>query len=178
PRCWPEIPRPVSRLGERALARSLDLSSAAVDQLDPVAVRIAHEAKERAAFAHAIRLALRLDPLLAQAREGRGEVVDRESDVPVPRSELVGVDPEVVRQFEPILVAGQAHEDVDRLVADRQPPALLEAERGVERDRTVDIADAVAGVDQVGHHGIVSAGSSSKSRSRPARTSKTPNASW
>ena len=46
---------------------------------------------------------------------------------------------------------GEVHEDVDRLVADREAADLLEAERLVERDRAVDVGDAVAGVDQVRH---------------------------
>src|SRR6185437_883002 len=49
------------------------------------------------------------------------------------------------------LFAGQAHEDVDRLLADRHPPHLLEAEILVEGDRAVDLADPVAGV-QEGRH--------------------------
>jgi hypothetical protein len=43
---------------------------------------------------------------------------------------------------------GDAEEDVDRLVADRQPPPLLEAERLVEGDRAVGVGVAV-GVDQL-----------------------------
>ena len=57
-----------------------------------------------------------------QALEGRVEIVDRDRDVAVARAELVGVDAEVVGQLEPVAVAGQAHEDVDGLVADRQRP--------------------------------------------------------
>jgi hypothetical protein len=69
--------------------------------------------------------------------------------VVVAGAELVGVDAVVVRQLEPIAVAGQAHEDVDRLVADRHPAPLLEPERLVELDGAVDLADPVAGVNQL-----------------------------
>ena len=55
----------------------------------------------------------------------------------------------VVGQLEPVAVARQAHEDVDRLLADRHPAALLEAERLVEGDGAVDVADPVAGVDEL-----------------------------
>jgi hypothetical protein len=74
---------------------------------------------------------------LVHVRHGDGDVV-------VARPELVLGDAVVVGQLEARAVAGQAHEDVDRLVADRLAAELLEAERLVERDRAVDIADAVA----------------------------------
>jgi hypothetical protein len=48
----------------------------------------------------------------------------------------------------PVAVAGLVHEDVDRLVFDRDASDLLEAERFVEGDRAVDVGDAVAGVDE------------------------------
>ena len=57
----------------------------------------------------------------------------------------------VVGQLEARVLAGQAHEDVDRLVADRHPAGLLEAELLVEGDRAVDVADPVAGVEVGGH---------------------------
>src|SRR5205085_11215591 len=79
----------------------------------------------------------------------RFEIVDRDRAVPVAGAELVRVDAEVVRQLEPVAVTGQAHEDVDRLVANRHPPALLEPERLVERDRPLDIGDPVAGVNEL-----------------------------
>ena len=56
----------------------------------------------------------------------------------------------VVGQLEARVLAGQRHEDVDRLVADRHPPHLLEAELLVEGDRAVDVADPVAGVEEAG----------------------------
>ena len=67
----------------------------------------------------------------------------------VAAAELVLLDAEVVRELEPVAVARQPHEDVDGLVANRQPPSLLEAERLVERHRAVDVRDAVAGVNQL-----------------------------
>jgi L-alanine-DL-glutamate epimerase-like enolase superfamily enzyme len=67
-------------------------------------------------------------------------------------ADLVGlVAADVVGQLEPRPVAGQAHEDVDRLLADRDPADLLEAEPLVEGDRAVEVSDPVAGVDQFGH---------------------------
>src|SRR5438132_10991128 len=65
------------------------LPSAAIDQLDPVAVRVADEADARAALAHAVRLAFGLDALLLQPRQRLVDVVDAHCDVPVARSELV-----------------------------------------------------------------------------------------
>src|SRR5919198_2039333 len=120
-----------------------------LDELDPVPVGIAHEAQARPALPHAIGRALGLDSLSGEALQRRVEIVDRDRDVPVAGAELVAVDAEFVRQLEPIAVAGEAHEDVDRLVADRQPAALLEAERLVEGDRPVDVGDAVAGMNEL-----------------------------
>ena len=94
-------------------------------------------------------LALRVDRLLRELLERPLQVIHCDSDVTVTRPELVAVDAEVVGQLEPIPVSGQAHEDVDRLLADRHPPALLEAECGVEGHRAVDVGDPVAGVDEL-----------------------------
>src|SRR4051794_6975845 len=129
----------------RSTARCLP----ALDELDPVAVRIADEAQARAALADAVRRLLGLDALLAQALEGAVEILHGDRDVVVAGAELVAVDAVVVGQLEPRIVARQAHEDVDRLVADRHPGALLEAERFVEADGTVDVADAIAGVQEL-----------------------------
>src|SRR3954453_13987468 len=63
--------------------RDSQLLPAAVDQLDSVAVRIAHEADERPAFAHAVRLAFGLDALPLQLFERLLHVVDRQRDVAV-----------------------------------------------------------------------------------------------
>jgi hypothetical protein len=74
-----------------------------------------------------------------------------EIDVPVARPDLVGLSAtDVVGQLEPRLVAvfRKAHEDVDRLVADRHPALFHEPERLVEGDRAIDFEDPVAGVDQ------------------------------
>ena len=73
--------------------------------------------------------------------------------MPVGGALVVGVDAVVVRQLEAgrVSVPGDVHEDVDRLVTDREAADLLEAERLVERDRAVDVGDPVAGVNQVRH---------------------------
>src|SRR3954452_19385286 len=131
-----------------ARRRSLT-ASASFDQLDAIAVRITDEADPRAALAHAVRRLLGLDAVPAEPLEGAVEVVDRERDVVVARAELVGVHAVVVGELEPVAVAREAHEDVDRLLADRHPPPLLEAEGLVERDGAIDVADAVAGVEQL-----------------------------
>src|SRR3954451_15133706 len=136
-----------------ASKRGSGIRSAALDQLDAIAVRVAHEADPRPALAHAVGRLLGLDALVLQVREGRIEVGRRDRDVVVAGAELVGLDAVVEGQLQAVLVAGQAHEDVDRLVADRHAPALLEAEGLVEGDRAVDVADAVAGVDERGHRG-------------------------
>ena len=49
-------------------------------------------------------------------------------------------------------VPREAEEDVDGLVADGHPPALLEAERLVEGDAAIDVADPIAGVNEL--HGL------------------------
>src|SRR5579884_313109 len=123
----------------------------ALDDLDPVAVRVAHEAQPRAAVTNGVGRALGLDPLLGQAGQRRVELARRDRDVPVAGADLVRLGlPEVEGQLEAGLVAvlGQPHEHVHGLVPDRQPALLLEAERLVERHRAVDVAYAVTGVDQ------------------------------
>src|SRR5919108_1998028 len=141
--------------------------TAALDQLDPVAVRVAHEADARAlgAASGPVRRLLRIDPVRRQSLERAVEVLDGQRDVVVARPELVGVDPVVVGQLEPRVVTRQPHEHVDRLVPDRHPPALLEPELLVERDRAIDVADAVAGVE-VGRHGSTLAAWPSKAAPR------------
>src|SRR5215213_3560104 len=141
---WP----PCSPHEKTTRRRSLT-ASASFDQLDAVAVRIADEADPRAALAHAVGRLLGLDAVPAEPLEGAVEVVDGERDVVVARAQLVGVHAVVVGQLEPVTVAREPHEDVDRLVADRHPPPLLEAEGLVERDRAIDVADAVAGVEKL-----------------------------
>src|SRR3954454_10643306 len=126
-------------------------SFSAFDQLDAIAIGITHEAKSRAALAHAVRRLLWLDSLLGQLRKNVVEVGDRNRNVVVARAELIGVHAVVVGELEPRAVVGEAHEDVDRLVADREAPDLLHPERLVEGDRAVDVADAITGVDQLAH---------------------------
>jgi hypothetical protein len=65
---------------------------AALDQLDAIAVRVAHEADPRAALADLVRRLLRLDPVTAEPLQRAVEVVDAERDVVVAGAELVGVD--------------------------------------------------------------------------------------
>ncbi len=122
---------------------------ASLDQFDAVSVGIADEAEPRAAFAHRIGRLFRFDSLLFQSLECRIQVVHADGDVPVARSELVGVDAEVVRQLEPGAVFRQAHEHVDRLVSDWEPAHLLESEGFVEGHRAVDLTDPVAGVQEL-----------------------------
>src|SRR5215218_9961871 len=126
-------------------------SRLSLDQLDPVAVRIAYEAESRAALPHSVGRPLGVDAVGRQLLEGAVEVLYRESDVVVAGAELIRVDAVVVGQLEHRVLSGQPHEHVDRLVADRHPRPLLESELLVERDRAVDVADAVAGVE-VGRH--------------------------
>src|SRR3954447_24472171 len=124
------------------------------DQLDPVAIGIADEADAVAlgAAAGAVGGLFGLDPQLRQAGEGVVEVaVDEQGDVVVAAAVLVAGDAVVVGELEARVFAGQGHEDVDRLLADRHPPHLFEAELLVEGDRAVDLADPVAGVEERGH---------------------------
>ena len=137
------------RPGRRGSRRRVSVT---LDELDAVTVGIAHEADARAVLAHRVGRLLGVDSLLGEPAERRVEVRRGDRDVVVARAQLVAVDAEVVGQLESRPVAGQAHEDVDRLVADRQAADLLEAERLVEGDGAVDVADSVAGVDQLGCH--------------------------
>src|SRR4029079_7160017 len=160
---WVARPRPAGRVVERGgltadvavnpprMPRRGARLPPALDDLDPVAVRVPHEADPRAALADGVGRLLRLDPLLLELVERSVEVGRGDRDVVVAGAELVRVDAEVVGQLEAVLVSGQPHEDVDGLVADRHAAALLESEGGVEGDRAVDVADAVAGVDERGH---------------------------
>src|SRR5205807_3950035 len=70
--------------------------------------------------------------------------------VAIAGADLVRVDAVVVCQLQPGLraVVGQTHEHVDRLVANRDPADLVEPERVVEGDRSIDVGDPVAGMDE------------------------------
>src|SRR4051794_24028823 len=110
----------------RARAGSRGASRRALDQLDPVVVRVAHEADAVAALAHGVRRPLGLDALLRELGERAVEVVDRDRDVAVAGADLIGpVLVLVPSQLEPRAVARKAHEDVDRLVANGEPGELL-----------------------------------------------------
>src|SRR4051812_17417420 len=83
----PERARGQARRPLRVLGRR---ESTAVDELDPVAVGVLHEA-DRVLLASAgmVRRLLRLDALLRQPRQQRAEVVDRQRDVAVAGAEVV-----------------------------------------------------------------------------------------
>ena len=98
------------------------------DQLDAVAVGIAHEADARRA--HEVRRALGLHALLVERGEGRVEVVDLDRDVAVAGADLVRLGAVVVvRQLEPGLGIARVGEEMIRgLVADRRGAHVLEAQ--------------------------------------------------
>src|SRR5437660_8018339 len=60
---------PVSAIGVYLTASARRATLPALDQLDPVAIGVAHEAQPRAAVADRVRRTLGLDSLLAKARE-------------------------------------------------------------------------------------------------------------
>src|SRR5262249_47921133 len=60
-----------------------------LDDLDPVAVGVAHEAKPRAALAHGIGRLLGLNPLRGQLGERAIEIVGGDRDVPITGADLV-----------------------------------------------------------------------------------------
>src|SRR3954464_6698766 len=64
-------------------------TSAPFDELDPVAIRIAHEADPRPALTDAVRRLLRVDALRGQVVQRAVEVVDGKRDVVVAGAELV-----------------------------------------------------------------------------------------
>src|ERR1700730_39175 len=123
------------------------ISGRLLNYLDAVAIGVAHEAQPRAALAYRVGRLLGRDALRREALERRVEVIGRDRDVAVGGPDLVGVHAEVVGQLKArhVAVAALVHEHVDRLVADRQASALLEAEGLVEADRALDIGDAIAG---------------------------------
>ena len=106
-------------------ASTIEVGFSPLDQLDPVAVGVAHEAQPVAAVADRVRRPLGLDSLAASRSSAPSRSWVEISDVPVAGADLVGlVTTEVVGQLEPRLgaVIGEAHEHVDRFVADRRPP--------------------------------------------------------
>src|SRR4051812_37033810 len=127
----------------------------AVDQLDPVAVRVLDEADERAALTDAIRLSFRLDALLLQLLERRLEVVDRKRDVAVARADVVRAAVMVERELELLVLAGHAEEVVRRFALavpdDVHVAAELQAERLVEGAALLRIGDPNHGVQVFGH---------------------------
>src|SRR5579864_469293 len=129
-------PAPRSRRRADPAPMAPSLLPAAVDQFDAVVVGIAHEGDERAALAHAIRLALGLDALLLQLRERRAKIVDRICDVAVAGADVVRPPVVVERQLELRVFARSAEEVVRRLLLavsdDVELAAELEAERLVE----------------------------------------------
>src|SRR5205823_3219738 len=111
--------------------------SAAFDQLNSVPVRVPHETQTRATLTDRVGRLLRLDPLLLELGQGLVEVRRGDRDVPVAGADLVRLGAsDVASQLKPRLraVVRKTHEDVDRLVADRDAADLIEAERVVERD--------------------------------------------
>src|SRR5579871_1970356 len=109
------------------------LAPAAIDELDPVVVRVADEAEQRPALAHPVGLALGLDALVLQPREGFREVVHADGDVAVGGPHLVGPAVGVMGQLELLVLAGEGEEVVRGLelavADDGQLATGLHAER-------------------------------------------------
>src|SRR5215210_4231705 len=74
-----------------APAGNVRRSFSALDQLDAIAVGIAHEAESRAALAHGVRRFLGLDALLRELGQNLVQVGHGDRNVVVPRPELVGI---------------------------------------------------------------------------------------
>src|SRR5205085_9776276 len=98
--CVPVVPELLQQLGgaldvgEREgdcarVSRHARRPSAAADELDAVAVRVADETEKATTFAHLVRRALRLDPLLLQPGKRCVEILDADRYVAVARAELV-----------------------------------------------------------------------------------------
>src|SRR5215213_4117908 len=84
-----------------------------LDELDAIAVGVAHEADARCA--DEVGSALGLHALLVKGSEGRVEVVDTDRDVPVARADLVRLGAVVVvRQLQPRLGITRVGEEVIR----------------------------------------------------------------
>ena len=86
-------------------SRALVSRVSRLDQLDAVAVRVAHEADPRAALAHRYGGFSGSMPFSPSCASVAVEVVDGQRDVVVAGAELVGVDAVVVGQLEPVAVA-------------------------------------------------------------------------
>src|SRR5665648_614259 len=127
-----------------------DSQAGLLDDLDAVVVGIFHEHEPRAALADGVRRLLRLDALFSETGQRAVEVVAGDRYVTVSGADVVRIDAEVVGELKArhVAVAGLVHEDVEGLIADRDAPDLLEAERLVKGNRAVDVGDAVAGVDE------------------------------
>src|SRR6059058_5496386 len=118
----------------RAPARARPVSAAAaLDQLDPVAVRVLDEAEPRAALADAVGLALGLDALLGQAPQRAVEVVDADRDVAVAGAEVIRTAVVVVGQLQDRVVAAHREEVVRRLLLSVPDDVQLAVEREAER---------------------------------------------
>src|SRR5437763_5419093 len=118
----------------RAPARARPVSAAAaLDQLDPVAVRVLDEAEPRAALADAVGLALGLDALVGQARQRAVEVVDADRDVAVAGAEVIRTPVVVVGQLQDRVVAAHREEVVRRLLLSVPDDVQLAVEREAER---------------------------------------------
>src|SRR4249919_724181 len=137
--------------------------SASPDDLDPILIRVAHEAEARAALAHRVRRPLRLDPLSLERVERPVEVVDADRDVAVAAAEVVRAPVVVERQLEDVLAVRQAEEVVGglllavsddvHLAAEREPERLVERPallRVGDPDHRVEIA-CHGGHSRVGH---------------------------
>ena len=79
------------RTSSRVLPSAKRRRLGSLDQLDPVAVRVTHEAQARSALAHAVGRLLGLDALARELLERRVEVVGADRDVAVGRPEVVRV---------------------------------------------------------------------------------------
>src|SRR5215207_4447964 len=131
----------------------------AVDQLDAVAVGIGDEADPvLGPAARVVRRPLRCDALRGEALEQAVEVLGRDRDVAVAAAEVVGVPAALVDgQLERVPVAGESEVDVVGAV-ELEPAAALEAERLVEAQRGVDVADADIGVYELQATSFTTAG--------------------
>src|SRR5436190_15040521 len=113
PRYWSPAPKAAESTSATRTVR-LVLAPTSVDQLDAVAVRILHKTDPRTAFADAIRLPLRFDPLFLQRGERFVEIVRRDGDVPVAGAQVVAAAVVVVGQLQHRLLVAEREEVVGR----------------------------------------------------------------